>query len=89
MVPHDGPLQPAPETVQVTAVFDAPVTEAANCCVVPMVTDAEAGVIATPTTADGGGATRDMVADACLPGSATLVAVTVTAAGVGTAAGLV
>jgi hypothetical protein len=89
MVPHDGPLQPAPETVQVTAVFDAPVTEAANCWVAPMLTDAEAGVTATATTGGGGGATRDTVADAYLAGSATLVAVTLTTAGVGTAAGVV
>ena len=33
------PLQTATETVQVTAVFDAPVTEAVNCWVAPVVTD--------------------------------------------------
>jgi hypothetical protein len=31
IVPQVDPLQPAPDAVQVTAVFDAPVTEAANC----------------------------------------------------------
>lgn len=31
MVPQVAPLQPDPETVQVTAVFDVPVTEAINC----------------------------------------------------------
>ena len=45
------PLQPVPDTVQVTAVFDVPVTEAANCCVAPTVVDAVGGVTATATTA--------------------------------------
>ena len=31
IVPQVVPLQPVPDAVQVTAVFDAPVTEAANC----------------------------------------------------------
>jgi hypothetical protein len=31
IVPQAVPLQPVPDTVQVTAVFDVPVTEAANC----------------------------------------------------------
>jgi hypothetical protein len=31
IVPQAVPLQPAPDTVQSTAVFDVPVTEAANC----------------------------------------------------------
>ena len=30
IVPQAVPLQPAPDTVQATAVFDVPVTEAAN-----------------------------------------------------------
>jgi hypothetical protein len=31
IVPQVAPLQPVPDAVQVTAVFDVPVTEAANC----------------------------------------------------------
>lgn len=31
IVPQEAPLQPVPDTVQVTAVFDVPVTEVANC----------------------------------------------------------
>ena len=31
IVPQVAPLQPVPDTVQITAVFDVPVTEAANC----------------------------------------------------------
>lgn len=31
IVPQVVPLQPVPDAVQVTAVFDVPVTEAANC----------------------------------------------------------
>jgi hypothetical protein len=31
IVPQVIPLQPVPDAVQVTAVFDVPVTEAANC----------------------------------------------------------
>lgn len=47
IVPHVAPLQPVPDAVQVTAVFDVPVTEAANCCVAPIVVDALPGVTAT------------------------------------------
>ena len=31
IVPHDAPLQPAPLTLQVTVVFEVPVTLSANC----------------------------------------------------------
>jgi hypothetical protein len=59
IVPQAVPLQPVPATVQVPAVLDVPMTDAANCCVVPTVVDAVAGVTATaakpvpvrPTTA--------------------------------------
>lgn len=51
MVPHAFPLQPVPDTVQVTAVLDVPATDAANCCVAPKDVDALAGVIATVATA--------------------------------------
>jgi hypothetical protein len=50
IVPQVVPLQPVPDAVQVTAVFDVPVTEAANCWVAPVVTDTVAGVTATTTT---------------------------------------
>ena len=31
IVPQEAPLQPVPDAAQITAVFDVPVTEAANC----------------------------------------------------------
>jgi hypothetical protein len=49
IVPHVAPLQLVPDAVQVTAVFDVPVTEATNCCVAPIVVDALLGVTATAT----------------------------------------
>ena len=49
MVPHAPPLQPAPLTVQVTAVFEVPVTVAANCCVLPADTVALFGFSCTAT----------------------------------------
>jgi hypothetical protein len=52
MIPQVAPLQPAPETFQVTAVFDVPVTEAINCWVVPVIVDAVFGVT-TMATAEG------------------------------------
>ena len=78
IVPQVAPLQPVPDSVQVTAVFDVPVTEAANCCVVPTVVDTLAGVTATTITG-----TIIRFADADLVGSTTLVAITLTLAGVG------
>ena|ERR1019366_3577827 len=51
IVPQPDPEQPAPATVQVTAVFDVPVTVAENCFVVEAVTDAVAGETLMPTTA--------------------------------------
>jgi hypothetical protein len=44
MVPHAAPLQPAPLTLHVTAVFEVPVTVAANCWVVPSDTVALLGL---------------------------------------------
>lgn len=45
MVPHAAPVQPAPPiTFQVTAVFELPVTVAANCCVLPIATVALFGL---------------------------------------------
>ena len=60
-----------PVADQVTAVLDVPVTVAVNCCVAPVCSDAEVGLMLT--------ATNDTVtvAEADFEGSATLVAVTV------------
>jgi hypothetical protein len=51
MVPHAPPLQPAPLIVQVTVVFEVPVTVAANCCVLPTDTVALIGFTCTATPA--------------------------------------
>jgi hypothetical protein len=78
IVPHAAPAQPDPLTVHVAAVLDVPVTEAENCCVAPVASEALLGLTvttipeATVTTA---------VAD--LLESATLVAITLTPAGEG------
>jgi len=78
-------LPPAiPFTLQVTAVFVVPVTVAVNCCVAPVTTEALVGLTLTVT-----GSTTVTEAEADLVGSATLVAVTVTVAGEGTADGAV
>lgn len=81
-VPQAAPLQPAPETIQATAVFDVPVTAALNCCVVPGGTDAFVGVTETRTFG-----TIVRFADADFVGSATLVAVMLTAVGDGATGG--
>jgi hypothetical protein len=60
--------------VQVTAVFELPLTLALNCCVPPVDSEAEAGVMETATTC---GALTFTVAEADLVESAALVAVTV------------
>ncbi len=81
-VPQAAPLHPDPCTLQVTAVFDVPTTDALNCWVAPVTTDVLAGVTVTKTT--------DMivtVADAVLLGSAMLVATTLTLAGEGATSG--
>ena len=49
MVPHVAPLQPAPATLHVTAVFVVPSTEAVNCWLAPTPTDGLAGETATET----------------------------------------
>jgi hypothetical protein len=59
---------------QVTELFVLPVTVAVNCCVVPVCSDAEVGLMLTVT--GGGGAVTVTVADADFVLSATLVAVT-------------
>jgi len=73
-----------PLTVHVTAVFAVPVTETVKASVVPTFTFAVEGVNVTLT-----GGSMVTAAEADLVGSATLVAVTVTVEGVGTAAGAV
>jgi hypothetical protein len=49
MVPHAAPPQPAPATLHVTDVFEAPVTVTVNCCVVPSATVALVGLTFTAT----------------------------------------
>lgn len=49
IVPQAATLQPVPDALHVTAVFDVPVTEAVNCCVAPVVMDTAVGVTATAT----------------------------------------
>jgi len=49
MVPHAAPLQPVPLTLQVTAVFELPVTGAENCCVLPSATVALFGLTVMAT----------------------------------------
>jgi hypothetical protein len=63
-----------PVADQVTAVLELPVTVAVNCCVPPVNSEADVGLIVTATT--GGGVTVT-VAVANLLESATLVARTV------------
>jgi hypothetical protein len=62
-----------PGAVQVTAVFVDPVTDAVNCCVLPVCSAAAVGLIETLI----GGAVTVNVAEANLVVSATLLAVTV------------
>ena len=63
-----------PVADQVTAVLLLPLTLAVNCCVPPVVSDADPGVMETATT---GAALTVTVADADFVVSAALVAVTV------------
>ena len=53
IVPQEVLLQPVPDTVQVTAVFDVPVTEAANCWLAPALVDTVVGVTLTSTACCG------------------------------------
>ncbi len=64
-----------PLALHVTAVFVVPLTLAVNCCVPPVVTDAETGEMLTLTVAAGALTVTVALADLLL--SATLVAVTV------------
>lgn len=78
IVPQALPVQPAPDTSQVTLVFVEPVTAAVNCCCLPATTCAEAGETFTTT-----GGSSVTAADEDLVVSAFEVAVTVTKAGEG------
>lgn len=84
IVPHAAPEQPAPFRLHVTAVSDVPFTDAVNCCWVPVATCVAPGETLTVIVGK-------MVTTALLDlvESAFEVAVTVTCAGVGTAAGAV
>ena len=64
-----------PVADQVTAIVVVPVTVAVNCCVPPVCTDAELGLMFTPT--GGGGTVTLTLAEADFVLSAALVAVTV------------
>jgi hypothetical protein len=82
IVPHVVPLQPIPDTVQVTDVFDVPVTDAVNCWLDPAAIDKVMGIAVTTTVG-----TIVISAAADSAGSATLVATTLTVAGEGAMAG--
>lgn len=69
-------------TIQPTAVFKVPVTDALNCCVAPVEIVALAGLTVTPTTG-----TTVALAEADMVGFATLVTVTLTLAGEGATEG--
>ena len=78
IVPHPLPEQPVPITLQLTPVFEVPLTLALNCCVWPSATFAEVGEIVMPTCSV---TVTEALAD--LFRSATDVAVTVTNGGKG------
>jgi hypothetical protein len=78
MFPHVAPVQPLPETFQVTAVFDVPVTAALNCFEFPGRIDTYPGVTETRMF---GTIVKLAMADFVV--SATLTAFTVTVAGEG------
>jgi hypothetical protein len=87
-VPHVAPLQPVPDTVQLTPLFcESFVTVAAKFAVAPTVTLAVVGKIATPIA--GAAVVTVIPAAARFVGSVTDVAVSITSAGVGAAAGAV
>lgn len=82
--PQAEPLQPAPVTFQLTAVFEMPVTLAVKGCVPAVATEALVGLRLNKTAA---AATMVTLAEADLLGSAALVALTVTDGGEGTLIG--
>jgi len=84
IVPQDEPLQPAPLTLQLTAVFEVPVTLAVKSCVPEVGTEALVGLRLNKTAT---AATIVTLAEADLVGSATLIAFTVTVDSEGTLTG--
>ena len=86
-VPQAVPLQPAPERVQVTPLFcESFCTVAVKLCDCPVCTDA---LVGDTLTLIAGGVVMVIAAAALFVVSATDVAVTVTVAGLGAAAGAV
>lgn len=83
-MPQVAPEQPLPLRLQVTAVFDMPVTVAVNCCVLPITIVAAIGDTLTPT-----GGRIVTLAEAVFVGSAFDFTVTVTSAGLGSVPGAV
>ena len=84
IVPQDEPLQPAPLTLQLTAVFEVPVTLAVKSCVPEVGTEALIGLMLNKPATTG---TIVTLAQADLVGSAILVAFTVTLDGEGDTVG--
>ena len=84
MVPQDDPLQPAPLTFQLTAVFEVPDTLALKSCVPTVGTEALVGLMLNNTAT---AAITVTLAEADLVGSAALVAFTVMIPGDGKLAG--
>jgi hypothetical protein len=78
IVPQDEPLQPAPLTLQLRAMFEVPVTLALKSCVPTVGTEALVGLMLSNTATATATVT---LAEADLVGSATLVAFTVMIAG--------
>jgi len=85
-VPQEDPLQPGPFTLHATDVFVVPVTVAVKESVPAVGTEALVGLMLSKTAV---AATMEMLAEADLVGSATLVTVTLRVAGAGTLAGAV
>ena len=87
-VPHIAPEHPDPESDHVTPLFcESFCSVAVKAAVVDTCTDVEVGL--TPTEIGNGAAVTVIVADADFVPSATEVALSVTVAGIGTAAGAV
>ena len=83
-MPHAEPLQPGPVRLQLTAVFEVPVTVALKSWVPLVGTAAVVGLMLAKTEIT---ATIVTIAEADFVGSAKLVAFTVTISGEGTITG--
>ena len=86
MVPHAAATHPVPDTVQLTAVLELPVTLAVNCCCPVVAIVAEPGETVTPIVA-GNPIVTVALPDPVEPRSE--VATTVTTSGVGAVEGAV